>query len=500
MSYKACSFLVTIILYMKKIYLLPVLILCMFYSCSDLEDDYSTNPNHTLAFSTDTLAFDTVFTTVGSTTKKIMVYNRNKEALNIESIALSGKGNTGFRINVDGKKGSEFDNVGILAKDSMYIFVEVTVDPRDKNNPFELKDSLVFSTNGVRQYVLLQAFGQDAHIIKGGLFIERDTTFTGERPYLVYDSIEISPNVTLTIESGASFYLHNNAIINVYGTIQANGTLERPVLFRGDRLDDLLPGRLAYDNTPGQWGGFTFYPESYNNLFNHVIVRNGKNGITCLPSTTDQPKIFFRESQVTNMSGNLLFAENCHIEASNSEFTNAEDNVIALSGGKYHFIHCTIGNFMSMKARTGSAVVNLLHNIPNSHDQTYPIEQAYFDNCIIDGSKAQKSGEIKIETSEDFNYRFKNCYLMQTEPEKKDFYINCLFGERLNYLKTGKEDERYTFDFRPQLNAESKSPVIGAGDIETARLYPQDRYGVTRVSESIRPDIGAYQYVPEPEE
>lgn len=486
---------------MKIFSLLPVLALCLFFSCNELDDNYSTNPNHTLAFSADTLAFDTVFTTVGSTTKTIMVYNRNKEALNIESVVLAGKGNTGFRLNVDGRKGTEFSQIGIQAKDSMYVFVEVTVDPQDRNNPFELKDSLVFLTNGKRQVVILQAFGQDAHIIKGGLRIESDTLWTAERPYLVYDSIVVSPNATLTIEAGAGFYLHNNAGIQVYGTIRANGTADKPVLFRGDRLDDLLPGRLPYNNVPGQWGGFKFYPESFNNVFEHTIVRSGKNGITCLPSTPEQPKITFRESQITNMSGSLLYAENCRIEASNTEFTNAENYLIALHGGYYQFTHCTIANFMKdVKSRTWVQALSLKHNNPVDGGQEYPIEQAYFDNCILDGSLSQKSGELSLEPSGDFNYRFRNCYLKLTQPDKNDYFMNCLFGNGLTYRKSGKQEERYGYDFRLSLNEENQSPAIGAADIETARLYPQDRYGVTRVSETILPDIGAYQYVPEAKE
>lgn len=482
---------------MRKIHLLPVLILCLIYGCSDLDDDYSTNSNYTLAFSTDTLAFDTVFSTIGSTTKKFMIYNRNKETLKIGSISLAGKENTGFRINVDGRKGSEFNDITILAKDSMYVFVEVTVDPQDKNNPFEIKDSVIFITNGVRQSVLLRAFGQDAHIIKGGLFINSDTTFTGERPYLIYDSIVVSPNITWTIEAGARFYLHNDAGIRIYGNMTAQGSLDNPVLFRGDRLDDLLPGRLAYDNVPGQWGGFIFYPESYNNIFEHVIVRNGRNGITCLPSTTEQPKITFKASQITNMSGNLLFAENCHIEASNSEFSNAEDSLIAFSGGKYRFTHCTIANYMVLKTRTGSTAVSLQNNAPSKNKQAYPIEEALFANCVIDGNSSE---EINIESSESFNYNFQNCYLRSKASDDTNYYTNCVFGKGLIYRISGGEKNNYIFDFRLKTDENDKSDAIGKANIETARLYPLDRYGIIRVSETILPDIGAYQYVPEPKE
>lgn len=430
-----------------------------------------------------------------------MVYNKNKETLNIESISLAGKGNTGFRMNVDGRKGTEFNNIAILSKDSMYVFVELTVDPKNENNPFELKDSVEFILNGVKQYVILQAYGQDSKIIKGGLFINSDTTFTSERPYLVYDSIVVSPNVTLTIEAGSKIYLHNDAKINVYGTIQAKGLLDAPVLFRGDRLDDLLADRLAYDNVPGQWGGITFASESYNNVFEHTIFRNGRNGLTCLPSTPEQPKITFTSSQVTNMSRNLLFAENCHIEAFNSEFSNAGDSLIALSGGKYRFVHCTIANFMgNLKERTQQPAVTLQNNSPIEGKQAYPILQASFENCIIDGSHNQKEGEIVIETSDDFNYSFLNCLLRQMADLKNT--TNCIFIEGVNYNSyrmNGSSDEKYIFDFRLKNEKEYTSPAIGKANIETARLYPQDRYGVIRVSDTILPDIGAYQYVPEPE-
>lgn len=483
---------------MKKIYILPVLILCLIYGCGDLDEHYSTNQNHTLSFSADTLSFDTVFTTVGSATKTLMVYNTNKEALNLESVSLAGKGNTGFRMNVDGRKGTEFNNIGLLSKDSMYIFVEVTVDPQDRNNPFEIKDSLEFIVNGTKKSVLLQAFGQDARIIKGGLFITSDTTWTGERPFLVYDSIVIATGATLAIEAGTSIYLRDNANISAYGSIRASGTLEQPIIFRGDRLDDMLPGRLAYDQTPGQWDGIRFHPGSYNNLFEHVIVRSGKSGITCLPSTTEQPKIIFRGSQVTNMSGNLLFAENCHIEAANTEFSNAGDSLVALSGGKYRFTHCTIANFMTtIKSRSTQKAVIIRNNKPADGKQPYPIEQAYFENCIIDGNFTRKTGEVQVETSEDFDYRFLNCYLKQEDKLKNS--VNCLFGESLAYRMKGGEENRYMYDFRLATDKDGKSAAIGKADIETARLYPQDRYGVVRISDTILPDIGAYQYVPEPE-
>ena len=119
-------------------------------------DDFSTNPNHRLLFSVDTLSFDTIFSTIGSTTKQFLVYNPNNEALKIESIVLASGGNSGFRFNVDGRKGESFQGIDIWKKDSLYISVEITVNPNGANQPIVIEDSMLFLTNGIKQSVLLQ--------------------------------------------------------------------------------------------------------------------------------------------------------------------------------------------------------------------------------------------------------------------------------------------------------------------------------------------------------
>ena len=43
-----------------------------------------------LSFSVDTVVFDTVFTTIGSTTQQFKIYNKEKKTVNIEEIELMG--------------------------------------------------------------------------------------------------------------------------------------------------------------------------------------------------------------------------------------------------------------------------------------------------------------------------------------------------------------------------------------------------------------------------
>ena len=201
----------------------------------------------------------------------------------------------------------------------MYVFVEVTVNPNASNQPLLVDDSIIFTTNGVKQSVRLEAYGQNVNLYKNGLILTQDTHFTAERPYLIYDSLVISPNITLNIDPGVTFYMHDTAKVITYGTLLAKGTRENPIVFRGDRLDFILNDILPYDRTPSQWGGIFFRPESYHNIMDNVIVRNGKTGLTFEKSSPDESKLKLSNSQITNMGEHLFSARNCKIEVTNTE-------------------------------------------------------------------------------------------------------------------------------------------------------------------------------------
>ncbi|WP_288206967.1 hypothetical protein [uncultured Parabacteroides sp.] len=497
---------------MKKI-TAPLLIVCtillnLLAGCDGLDENYSTNPNHRLSFSTDTLSFDTVFTTIGSATKQFMVYNRNDQPLNIEKVLQASPATSGFRINVDGRKGDNFDNVRVAAKDSMYIFVEVTVNPNGKDQPLLVQDSIVFFFNGIKQSVLLEACGQDVHLIKGGKILTEDTKLTAERPYLIYDSLTIDDGVTVDIEEGATFYMHDKAKIISKGTIIANGTIEKPITFRGDRLDFILNDLLPYDRTPGQWEGITFKPESFGNVFNNVIVRNGNNGILCEASDPENSKLKINNSQITNMDGFAFKAINCNIEATNSEFTNATADVVLLAGGKYNFTHCTIANYMTLKQRTGGTLT-IKDEDADTKAISYNLEQAYFDNCIIDGNhsaaKDLTNGELVINLKATplngkLNYQFNHC-VIKLQEIKDDKFPDVIFitekdTNKMEYRMTGGDKNKYMYDFRPD---KETTPGVGKADLFITQKYPIDRNGVNRLTND-GPDIGAYEYVPKEEE
>ncbi len=488
---------------MKKAVLFIFSLLSLFLmigvSCDGLDEHYSTNPNYRLSFSVDTLSFDTVFTTIGSATKQFMVYNPNKEALNIQSIMLASGGESGFRLNVDGRKGDYFDNVGILAEDSMFVFVEVNVNPNDSNQPLLVEDSVVFMTNAGKQTVLLEAYGQNMHLYKGGVHITRDTTFTADLPHLVYDSIMIAEGATLHLAAGATLYMHDKANLVVAGRLIAEGTMDKPVVIRGDRLDFVLDDILPYDRTPGQWGGIYFKPESYGNRLEHTIIRNGTSGITIEASEPKDSKLEISNSQLTNMKENVLTSINSKLTVINTEISNAGGTVVALAGGDCQFIHCSLVNYMRLVQRSTECLVMANAYMQNSENIIVPLK-AHFDNCLVDGSfgpgKNPLTGEIALSSVDEanFDYYFNHCVLTTVGSDNGRFESTLFTTEDSAplYRMTGGEANKYQFDFRPDTVI---SLGVGKADPAVSAQYPIDRYGVNRLESSNGPTIGAYEFV-----
>ena len=307
-----------------------VLFLMLFNSCQE-GNDFSDSEKLTLSFSNDTIRFDTVFTTLGSATKQFKIYNRNNNSLTIQSIELVNASKSGFRMNIDGEKGTKLTNVDILKKDSLYGFIEVTVDPTNTKNPLLIRDSIRLVVNGNIQYVQLEAVGQDVYIWKDKV-VTTDSVITGDKPLLIYNSLIINKGVTLDVQKGTTFFLQNNASVDIYGSVIAQGTVQEPIVFRGSRFDN-IDGNIPYDNTPGQWSGITFHAESYGNVLNNVIVKNAVQGVTFSAADTQYKKAEFTNTIVQNTSEYGLLAINCYINFQNCLFANSKGAAVSLIGG-----------------------------------------------------------------------------------------------------------------------------------------------------------------------
>lgn len=473
----------------KYIYIIAqaaVVLAILLSSCMD--EKFSTNPSHRLSFSTDTVSFDTIFSTIGSSTQLMKVYNRNSESL-MFSVRLADKANSGFRINVDGQNDvgvTEFSGVSIRGNDSLYIWVELTAKMQNSNAIGLIKDSLVFTTNGVKQDVKLIAYGRDATMLHSPV-IASDTTFTDYRPIIVYDSLVIAEGATLTCGPGTELYFHDKAGCVVRGRLLAKGENGREVVFRGDRTDRLFP-YLPYDRIPGQWGGVKLCSESYDNSLDYVDIHGGLYGIVCDSSDMTRLKVSIKNSKISNTTGNNLQMKNCKVVVGNTEISNAGGSCIDMTGGDAMFVHCTVSNYFAYGIKYGVALS--LRNVVG--ETNYPVTNAAFYNCIIAGSsKDEISGGMAEDKSVPYNYSFRYSLINSVQPEEGDV-VECLWEKDDKFVKI--DNDNFIYDFR----LDSLSKAINIGSLEYSNDYPFDRFGNPRTVDNGgdgRPDAGCYEYM-----
>ena len=229
--------------------LLPVAYCLLLTSCK--KDSFITDAYARLNITSDTLKYDTVFTTIGSITKSFKIINENNQKLRLGKVKLMGGSGSSFKMNVDGIATNETNDLDIAANDSIYVFVSVTINPNASNLPFIVSDSILISYNGNTRFVQLQSFGQNANFLRNKVITD-NVVWTNNLPYVILGSIRVDTTATLTIQPGCRIYSHADAPFIVDGTLTVNGTKTNNVVFAGDRLDDV------YKDLPASWPGIYF--------------------------------------------------------------------------------------------------------------------------------------------------------------------------------------------------------------------------------------------------
>lgn len=462
-------------------------------SCTD--DIFSTNAENTLSFSTDTLSFDTVFTTLGSTTQKFLIYNKSNRALNISSIGLGAKANSQFRINVDGSisEDNQFTNIEIRAKDSLYVFVEVTVNPTSSNSPLIIEESVNFITNGMKQSVRLEAYGQDVIMWKNKLILN-DTVLTAEKPFLIYGYLAVDSAKTLTISKGCKLYFHNNANFIVNGNLRATGTFEQPIEICGDRLDKMkFEFPVPYNYAAGQWGGIYLNWNRGNHMLQNVNLRSGYVGLYFSNSNRNQlPKLEITNCRIHNFVYYGIVAQNGNLVVNNSEISNTGSYSVYLNGGKHLFYQTTIANYYNSNpgkptTRDKNPAVMIMGLYRSA-----PMETGFY-NCIISGGLET---ELSIATRfmEQIKAEFSNSYIRRKEKYTQDQFKSIRWSaEKDTIFKHPWYNDTTSvyFDFTP----DSVSPVRGIADPNIAKNFPKDLNGNNRMDDNA-PDAGAYEWKP----
>lgn len=488
--------------YIPSIILLTIVVAVL--ACSDDETFHDDDSAQYITFSADTIQFDTIFTTVGSATKEFKIFNPTSKGVRLSSVRLASGGSSGFRVNLDGRYGTQFNDVEIYHGDSIYCFVEVTVPSHDSDSPILLTDSLLFQTTGGQTFkVHLSAVGRDA-IFLGTLLVQDDDTLGSNRPIVVMDSIVVAAGATLTIAPGTTLYFHRGAGIAVHGRLLTDGTPEAPVTLRGDRTDRLFT-YLPYDRLDAQWQGIHLYPESMGNRITHTDIHGGNYGVVADPTPPDSAStlIQIENSIIHNVAGYGLYLHGANARITGSQITNARSGCVVVIGGNTLFTHCTIAQFYPWAADHGPALQ--FANVADSKE--VPLYGIEMRNCIITGySSDEVYGARMTDSDAPFVYMFRNC-LVNTVLTDEDtpYFPDCLLDQDSRKKDTSTSSDEETTPLREAnfrtIDTQNFIYDFALDSLSPARhlaspqyidpLFPSDLRGTPRPQQS--PDAGCYQ-------
>jgi len=346
------------------------------------KQQYTTDSSDTVSFSIDTLLFDTIFTTVGSTTKRFKIYNPHKERIVISNIQLEQGLQSQFRINVDGESGVSINDIEILPEDSAFVFVEVTIDPVNANTPMVVEDRIHFETNGNMQTVVLNAFGQDAYFHVNEI-IESDQVWPTDKPHVIYNFCALDSAHTLTLLPGTKVHGYNNAILYIYkSSLICNGSLGNEIEFKQARSEDYILS-LA-DSTAGQWRGIYFFaPE--NSEISRTEISNATIGIQ-IDTLQGTDSVKLENIRIDNSSFAGIVTQGAHVYAHSCLFGNAGNYSGYFSiGGSMILDHCTFGNRFSGQRNSGLFIFKNYYEASSNNIIYRPFSKAVLRNSIVYG-------------------------------------------------------------------------------------------------------------------
>jgi hypothetical protein len=516
-----------------KRYLYFTLCITILIFWSSCRNDFDFSPSTgSLEFSKDTVYLDTVFTNIGSSTYNLKVFNNSNTDLVIPTLRLSQGQNSMYRLNVDGMTGSvsslgkEFENVEILAKDSMFIFIETTIDIQALaalQTQFLYTDAIEFDSGANLQKVELVTLVKDAVFIfpqrseegiietltfdvdgdgnddettiQGRFLTDPELTFTNEKPYVIYGYAAVDNSKTLTINAGARVHFHANSglIVTDGASLKVNGLpsndldlMEGEVIFEGDRIEP------NFAHVPGQWQTIWLFNGSTENAFNHATIKNSTVGILSDGNQNDNSKLTITNTQIYNSSNFGILGRATSINGENVVINKSGQSSFAgIFGGSYNFVHSTFANYWNISFRQFPSV--LLNNfIVDEENNTFtnPLEEANFTNCIVYGNDNPEL-ILNKDDSETFNFKFTNCLIRFDDPN------NNFIGDVYDFSNAAIY-ENIIFNVDPEFFEPNNNML------QIPNGSPADNFGIifgnlnTDILNTTRgatPDLGAYESI-----
>ncbi len=434
------------------------------WACLPKEEQLSTDPILKLAFSTDTLQFDTLISGQKSTFEQLQVYNRAEKAIEITQIRLAGGDNSPYQVIINGNETTTENNIRLLGKDSLLIIVQYHAQATNENAPVAMPDSLIFLTNGNEQEVKCQAATQDVYRF-GKHTILQDTTLKADRPFLLTDTLTVAPAVNLTIEAGATFLAQQAAAVNIFGSLQAQGTNEQPIVFRNEKLTV---------EAPSQWPGIHINSPTGEINLQFTEVRNAQNSL-CIQNST--MPVMLKNCQLINQGGYGLLINQAEIHAENSIFSKSGKAMICSYGGAHFYgNHLTINGIGSSLLRR-DPLIKVQPEAPETNSKVQA-NAPHFEliNSIVWGANQE---EISIEGTDSPAEIIFSLLKTQQDFGNTNLYNNYFSSDLFQNI----EEDNYKL--------KEDSPQI---DQATPTAVKKDFLDRTRDE---KPDIGAFEFIAE---
>jgi hypothetical protein len=299
--------------------------------------------------------------------------------------------------------------------------------------------------------------------------------WTNDLPYVVYGGFAAVDSLgTLIIEPGTTIYFHKGAGIWIYryGNIQAQGTLDQPITFRGDQLNSW------YDTDYNQWDRIWINEGTVDNIFENCVIQNAFIGLQ-LESLSQRlnNQTVIKNSIIKNTHNSGILARNSKLYMENCQVSNNGNCSLQLQIGDFNIKHTTIANYFSQSARPNPAlyISNLYSSEPYDFIGEVNISMV---NSIVYGLSEEEFAIYEYQSDQaPITAVFENCLIKKKSSISS--FIQCILNQ--NPLFTNNNQQDYTL--------QSGSPAIDAGKVglnifTDLKGNPRDEH----------PDIGAYEY------
>lgn len=434
-------------------------------------DSIDIPPAQALAFSVDTLTFDSVFIGSISSTRRLTLYNRSSRPIAIDRVHLGGGEASPFSLLIDGRLPGDVESLRIPPRDSLLILARVQPKLKLNDTITQVFDSLSFQLADASRHVFLRAAGLAA------LNLDIDTLRTdwhiaGPPAHLISRTIFVPKGITLSLENGAALYFSPNAGLRVAGKLSIKGNAQHPVVLAGHRLE------TYYRRKPGQWLGIALLPQSGSHEVVHAIIRGAITAIRA-DSLGAGHELHITDSRIFYSSLEGVDLSDTHLELQGSILAQNYRSALRINGASATLRHSTLWtSSVPPQVRTGPLVL-----LQAASETT--VNKLSIINTILWGDR---DAELMLSPAKQsqLNLLGRNS-LCRVVPSDT---LNSAVWQRIiirDPILNNPLDEDFSLSAR--------SPARGNADPKQTLLVPYDLLGNVRLQSNGSADIGALVYI-----